>query len=58
VIKDVKQMFELINFALVEIGEDNVVQVMIDGASKFMVAEEMLEEKNKIIFISLCNSLP
>ena len=51
-------MFELINFALVEIGEDNVVQVMIDGASKFMVAEEMLEEKNKIIFISLCNSLP
>ncbi|XP_027907629.1 uncharacterized protein LOC114166942 [Vigna unguiculata] len=52
VIKDAKQMFELLDSE--EIGEDNVVQVVTDGASNFVAAGKMLEEKRTKLFWSLC----
>jgi len=42
VIKDAKQMFELLDSMIEETGEDNVVQVVTDGASNFMAAGKML----------------
>jgi len=42
VIKDNKQMFELLDSVVEEIEEDNVVQVVTDGASNFVVAGKML----------------
>jgi len=54
VIKDAKQMFELLDFVVEEIGEDNVVQVVIDGASNFVAAGKMLEEKRTRLFWSPC----
>jgi len=42
-----------------EIGEDNVVQVVTDGASNFVVVGKMLEEKRtKLFWFFLCNSFP
>ncbi|XP_027915185.1 uncharacterized protein LOC114174548 [Vigna unguiculata] len=54
VIKDAKQMFELLDSVIEEIGEDNVVQVVIDGASNFVAAGKMLEEKRTKLFWSPC----
>jgi len=59
VIKDVKQMFELLDSMVEEIRKDNVVQVVIDGTSNFVAVGTMLEEKRKkIILVSLYNSFP
>ena len=52
VIKNAKQMFELLNSE--EIGEDNVVQDVTDGASNFVAAGKMLEEKRTKLFWSPC----
>jgi len=55
VIKDVKQMFELFDFVVEEIGEDNVVHVVSDDASNFVAVGKMLKFRggdNKIILVS------
>ena len=49
VIKDVKQTFALLD-SMVEVGENNVVQIVIDGASNLMVAGKMLKEKRTKLF--------
>lgn len=54
VIQDAKQMFELLDSVIEEIGEDNVVQVVTDGASNFVAAGKMLEEKRTKLFWSPC----
>lgn len=54
VIKDAKQMFELLDSVIEEIGENNVVQVVTDGASNFVAAGKMLEEKRTKLFWSPC----
>ncbi|XP_028755565.1 uncharacterized protein LOC114714940 [Neltuma alba] len=54
VIKDAKQMFELLDNLVEEIGEDNVVQVVTDGASNLVAAGKMLEEKRTKLFWSPC----
>jgi len=54
VIKDAKQMFELLDFVIKEIGEDNVVQVVTDGASNFVAKGKMLEEKRTKVFWFPC----
>lgn len=41
VIKDAKQIFELLDSVVDEIGEDNVVQVVSDGAANLVSAGEM-----------------
>ena len=53
VIKDAKQMFELLDFVVEELGKDNVMQIMIDGATG-----KMLEKETKVILVSFCISLP
>jgi len=59
VTKDVKQRFELLDSMVEEIGEDNVVQVVIDGASNFVATGQMLEEKRtKLYLVSLCSPMP
>jgi len=52
VIKDVKQMFELLDSMVEEIRKDNVVQVVIDGTFNFVAVGKMLEEKRKKLFWS------
>jgi len=47
-------MFELLDSVVEEIGKDNVVQVVTDGASKFVTARKMLEEKRTKLFWSPC----
>ena len=54
VVKDAKQMFELLDFVVEEIGEDNVAQVVTDGASNFVAIGQMLEEKRTKLFWSPC----
>jgi len=54
VVKDAKQMFELLDSVIEEIGEDNVMQVVTDGATNFVAAGMMLEEKRTKLFWSPC----
>lgn len=54
VIKDANQMFELLDSMVEEIGEDNVVQVVTDGASNLVAAGKLLEAKRKKLFWSPC----
>ncbi|XP_027342020.1 uncharacterized protein LOC113854897 [Abrus precatorius] len=54
VIKDVKQMFELLDSMVDEIGEENIVQVVTDGASNLVAAGKILEEKRTKLFWSPC----
>nr|XP_007134308.1 hypothetical protein PHAVU_010G036200g [Phaseolus vulgaris]ESW06302.1 hypothetical protein PHAVU_010G036200g [Phaseolus vulgaris] len=54
VVKDAKQMFELLDFVVEEIGEDNVAQVVTDGAFNFVAIGQMLEEKRTKLFWSPC----
>ena len=51
-------MFEILDYVVKEIGEDNVVQVVTNDTSNFVGARKNVREENKIIFASLCNSLP
>uniref|UniRef100_A0A0R0FNV4 DUF659 domain-containing protein n=1 Tax=Glycine max TaxID=3847 RepID=A0A0R0FNV4_SOYBN len=54
VIKDANHMFELLDSMVEEIGEDNVMQVVTDGASNFVKAGKMLENKRTKLFWSPC----
>jgi len=54
VIKDAKQMFDLLDFVVEELGEGNIVQVVTDDASKFLAAGKILEEKITKLFWSSC----
>ncbi|KAK7267601.1 hypothetical protein RIF29_20279 [Crotalaria pallida] len=47
-------MFKLLDAMVEEIGEDNVVQVVTDGASNFVLAGQKLEEKRPKLFWSPC----
>ncbi|XP_028803194.1 uncharacterized protein LOC114758322 [Neltuma alba] len=47
VIKDAKQMFELLDNIVEEIGEDNVVQVVTDGASNLMATWKIKYSKGR-----------
>ncbi|RDX92342.1 hypothetical protein CR513_25542, partial [Mucuna pruriens] len=54
VIKDGKKMFELLDSIVEEIGEENVVQVVTDGAANLVTAGRMLMEKRTKLFWSPC----
>ncbi|RDX83186.1 hypothetical protein CR513_35926, partial [Mucuna pruriens] len=54
VINDDKKMFELLDIIVEEIGEENVVQVMTDGASNLVATGRMLMEKKTKLFWSPC----
>ncbi|XP_012845516.1 PREDICTED: uncharacterized protein LOC105965507 [Erythranthe guttata] len=53
-INDGQKMFELLDKTIVEIGVENVVQVVTDGASNLVSAGEKLEEKYKSLCWSPC----
>jgi hypothetical protein len=50
VIKDANKMFELLNSTVGENGEENVVQVVTDGASNLVAVGRLLENERKILF--------
>jgi len=47
-------MFELLNNIVEEIGEENVVQIVTDGASNLVDARKSLIEKRTKLFWSPC----
>ncbi|RDY02322.1 hypothetical protein CR513_14231, partial [Mucuna pruriens] len=51
---DGKKMFELLDSIVEEIGEENVVQVVMDGAANLVTAGRMLMEKRTKLFWSSC----
>ena len=51
-------MFQHLDEVAEEIGEENVVQVIIDNASNYVnVGIRLMEKKEKIVVDSLCCSL-
>jgi len=49
-IKDANMLFELLDEVVMEVGVENVVQLITDNASNYVLAGKMLEEKHKTIF--------
>ncbi|RVW98873.1 hypothetical protein CK203_033820 [Vitis vinifera] len=57
-IKNGELMFKHLDEVVEEIGEENVVQVIIDNASNYVnVGMRLMEKKEKIVVDSLCCSL-
>ena len=54
IIKNGYALFELLDSFVDEIGEENVIQVVTDSASAFVVAGELLMEKRKKLIWSPC----
>ncbi|XP_061351356.1 uncharacterized protein LOC133296400 [Gastrolobium bilobum] len=53
-IKDAEKMFELLDEMVMEIGEENVVQVVTDSASALVSVGQKLMDKRKQLFWSPC----
>ena len=53
-VKDAALLFELLDEIIQEVGEQNVVQVIIDNASNYVLAGKMLESKYRTIFWTPC----
>ena len=49
-VKDATLLFELLDEIIQEVGEKNVVQVITDNASNYVLAGKMLESKYKTRF--------
>ena len=52
--KDAKKLFEMLDALVEELGEENVVQVVTDSASAYVLAGTMLENKRPRLFWSPC----
>ena len=52
-VKDANMLFCLLDEVVEETGEANVVLIIIDNASNYVLAGKMLEEKHKTIFWTL-----
>ena len=52
--KNAKNLFQLLDSLVQEIGEKNVVQVVTDSASTYVLASEKLMEKRHKIFWNPC----
>nr|XP_023913871.1 uncharacterized protein LOC112025432 [Quercus suber] len=52
--KNAKNLFQLLDSLVQEIGEENVVQVVTDSASAYVLAGEKLMEKRRKIFWNPC----
>ena len=55
-VKDATLLFELLDEIIQEVGEQNVVQVITDNASNYVLAGKMLESKYKTIFWTPCDT--
>ena len=53
-VKDATLLFELLDEVVMQVGVENVVQVVTDNASNYVLAGKMLEEKHKTIFWTPC----
>eukprot|EP00253_Pinus_taeda_P027736 PITA_27736 len=53
-VKDAALLFELLDDIIQEVGEQNVVQVITDNASNYVLAGKMLESKYRAIFWTPC----
>ena len=49
-VKDANLLFRLLDDVVEEVGASNVVQIIIDNASNYVLVGKMLEEKHKYIF--------
>ena len=52
--KDENLLFCLLDEVVEHVGEANIVQVIIDNASNYVLAGKMLEEKHKTILWTPC----
>ena len=50
-------LFQLLDEVVEEVGEANVVQVITDKASNYVLAGKLLEEKHNHILDSMCCTL-
>ena len=53
-VKDVNLLFCLLDEVVEEVGASNVVQIITDNASNYVLAGKMLEEKHKTILWTPC----
>lgn len=53
-VKDGQLLFQLLDEVIEEVGVANVVQVITDNASNYVLAGKLLEEKHKTIFWTPC----
>ena len=49
-VKDAHLLFQLLDEVVEEVGMANVVQIIIDNASNYVLAGKLLEEKHPTIF--------
>ena len=56
-VKTGEKLFELLDAIVEEVGEENVVQVVTDNGSNYVLAGKLLEDKRKHLLDSLCSSL-
>ena len=49
-VKDANLLFRLLDEVVEEVGETNVVQIITNNASNYVLVGKMLEEKHKTIF--------
>ena len=54
--KDVNKLFEMLDSLVEEVGEENVVQVITDSASAYVLASSKLENKRPRLYWSPCAS--
>eukprot|EP00253_Pinus_taeda_P018628 PITA_18628 len=55
-VKDATLIFELLDDIIQEVGEHNVVQVIIDNASNYVLVGKMIESKYRTIFWIPCDA--
>ncbi|KAH1189697.1 hypothetical protein GmHk_20G057422 [Glycine max] len=53
-VKTGEKLFELLDVIVEEVGEENVVQVVTDNRSNYVLAGKLLEEKRKHIYWTPC----
>ncbi|KAH1077183.1 hypothetical protein GLYMA_19G102600v4 [Glycine max] len=53
-VKTGEKLFELLDAIVEEVGEENVVQVVTDNGSNYVLAGKLLEEKRKHIYWTPC----
>ena len=53
-VKDANLLFQLLDEVVMEVGVTNVVQIITDNASNYVLVGKMLESKHKTIFWTPC----
>ena len=53
-VKDANLLFQPLDEVIMKVGVTNVVQVITDNASNYVLASKMLERKHKTIFWTPC----